>query len=178
MEARFIKAQYLMTAFFCSLLSFEGVAQNSVTLNVNLYPIQTLLVNPSQKDVNLNYVTKEDYSNGVVAEQSDHLTIYSTGGFQIRVNNSEPLEKKLPANSVTIIPSAGSKPIAQNRVAYLEKSLSEQEQPIITSTTGGINKSFNISYKGAGSNTYIDYYNSSDAITTYTYNIMYTIVSQ
>jgi hypothetical protein len=172
-----MRISFLTAFFFFSLLILKASAQNSVTLNINLYPIQTLVINPSQDEVTLNYTTKENYKSGVTSEQTDHLTIYSTSGFQIRVN-SNPLGKKLPSNSIAIVPSSGSKPIIQSSVVYLEKNLSDQEQPIITSTTGGIDRNFNISYKGAGANMYIDYYDASDTATTYTYNVMYTIVSQ
>lgn len=174
----FIKAQCLM-ALCCGLLSLNSVAQNSVTLNVKLYPIQTLVVNPSQQEVTLDYITKEDYMSGVSSEQTDHLTIYSTGGFQIKVNRSGELSgKEFLSNTLSVVPSSGSNPMTSGYVEYMEKNLSEQEQPIITSTTGGIDKNFNISYKGAGADMYIDYYNASDNPTTYSYNVVYTIISQ
>ncbi|TDS65302.1 hypothetical protein [Myroides indicus] len=173
-----MRVKFLTAFFLFSLLILKASAQNSVTLNINLHPIQTLVINPSQDEVTLNYTTKEHYKSGVTSEQADHLTIYSTSGFQIRVISNEPLGKKLPSNSIAIIPSSGSKPITQSSIVYLKKNLSDQEEPIITSTTGGIDRNFNISYKGAGANMYIDYSDASDTATTYTYNVMYTIVSQ
>lgn len=179
MKIRATDIQYLITAFLYSLLMLDGMAQNSVTLNVHLYPIQTLVVNPSQQDVTLNYITKEEYSSGVSAVQTDHLTIYSTGGFQVKVSTSGELSgKDFPLNSISVIPSSGSKPIAEGNVEYHEKNISQQEQPIITSTRGGIDKNFNINYKGAGANMYIDYYSASDAPAVYSYDVVYTIVSQ
>lgn len=170
-----------LISFLC-LVSMESEAQGgSVQLNVKLYPIQTLLVNPSQADVNLEYITKEDYINGVMSEQPDHLTIYSTSGFQVKVNSNENLvgtTKTISANTIAISPSAGSKPINNNNVVYTEKQLSTAEQPIIISTKGGVDRSFNINYKGAGSNMYIDYYDASDTPSVYSCNVIYTIVSQ
>lgn len=174
------KIQY--TAIFCffNLLGLSSIAQdNSVALRVNLYPIQTLVITPAQKNITLNYATKKDYADGVVAEQTDHLTIYSTSGFQVKVSSCESAaENHFPLSSISVLPSSGSKPIEQGGVEYLEKNLSGQEQPIITSNTGALNKNFNILYKGAGANMYVNYAKSTDATTTYSYQIMYTIVSQ
>src|SRR5690606_19796747 len=58
------------------------------TLNINLYPIQTLEINSAQKTVNLDYKTKLDYESGVNSDQIDHLKIYSTGGFSIKVRSA------------------------------------------------------------------------------------------
>lgn len=172
MATRFI----LLVSLF-GLFSLNIQAQNSVSLNVNLYPIQSIVINPNQQDVVLNYITKEDYDKGVQSEQTDHLTIYSTGGFQIRVNSIVNSSENPPLNSLSITPSPGSKPIPKSNVSYVVKSLSEVEQSIITSTIGGIDKNFNISYKGSGNNMYVEYYDSSTTPKNYTYNIVYTIVS-
>lgn len=61
-------------------------AQNSntghVTLNVKLNPIQTLVVNPAQETVDLEYSSKDDYANGVTSGAlTDHLSVFSTGRF-------------------------------------------------------------------------------------------------
>lgn len=174
--------RWLTIFSFLSLISVKGMGQSSsVTLNVHLYPIQTLVVNPTQKEINLEYSTREDYMGGVVSEQPDHLTIYSTSGFQVKVNSNENLlndTKSIPSNTVSIAASSGSKPIHQSSVTYIEKQLSTSEQPIIISSKGGIDRSFNINYKGAGADMYIDYYNAPDLTTTYSCNVIYTIVSQ
>lgn len=167
----------IMTAFLLGSLSFELYAQNSVTLNVNLYPIQTLLVNTAQKEVNLEYNTREDYRNGVVSEQQDHLIIYSTGGFQVKVSAVTAAIDKDMLSNIIIMPSSGSKPLEQSHVMYTGKNISEIEQPIISATKGAIDKNVNISYKGAGNDALIDFAKSSTAV-NHTYTVVYTIVSQ
>lgn len=176
-KTKYMATRFILLVSLFGLFNLNIQAQNSVSLNVNLYPIQSLVINPNQQDVVLNYITKEDYDKGVQSEQTDHLTIYSTGGFQIRVNSIVNSSKNPPLNSLSIAPSPGSKPITKNNVSYVAKSLSEVEQSIITSTTGGIDKNFNISYKGSGNNMYVEYYDSSTIPKNYTYNIVYTIVS-
>src|SRR5690606_41588255 len=69
-------------------ITVTSQAQTTVTLNVKLKPIQTLVVNPAQSQVDLNYSSTEDYLNGVVSMQEDHLKIYSTGGFQVKVRSA------------------------------------------------------------------------------------------
>ena len=157
----------------------DAQAQNKVTLNINLKPIQTLVVNSAQAEVTLNYLTKNDYKNGVSSTQNDHLTIYSTGGFQVKVSsNAQKSSGSLPVNSLSIAPSSGSTPISSQHVIYQENQLDVFEKPIITSNIGGINKKFNIAYRGAGANQYINDYDANAASNTHLYNITYTIISQ
>ena len=167
----------IMTAFLLGSLSFELYAQNSVTLNVNLYPIQTLLVNTAQKEVNLEYNTREDYRNGVVSEQQDHLIIYSTGGFQVKVSAVTAAIDKDMLSNIIIMPSSGSKPLEQSHVMYTGKNISEIEQPIISATKGAIDKNVNISYKGAGNDALVGL-TKNNTPATHTYTVLYTIVSQ
>jgi len=166
----------IVTAAFV-FFNGELFAQGSVTLNVKLYPIQTLLVNPSQKNVNLEYVTREDYQNGVVLGQKDHLTIYSTGGFQVKVSTVTAANNDTVLNNISVLPSSGSKPLNQSHVVYTGKNISEVEQPIISATKGAVDKNVNISYKGAGNNTFIGYTKNNTPFNQ-SYTIVYTIVSQ
>src|SRR5690606_10684104 len=63
-------------------------ATDQTTLNVILNPIQTLVVNPAQKTVDLEYKNISDYAAGVSSTQEDHLKIYSTGGFIVTVQSA------------------------------------------------------------------------------------------
>ena len=54
-----------------------------VTFNIRFHPVQTIEVNPSQKEAELSYITREDYETGVAATYDNHLAISSTGGFQV-----------------------------------------------------------------------------------------------
>lgn len=167
----------LTTAFLLGSLPCELYAQNSVTLNVNLYPIQTLMVNTSQKDVNLEFKTREDYRNGVVSQQQDHLTIYSTGGFQVKVSAVTAAIDKDVLSNISIMPSSGSKPLNQSHVIYTGKNISEIEQPIISATKGAIDKNVNISYKGAGNDALVGFTKNNTPVNQ-SYTVLYTIVSQ
>jgi capsular polysaccharide biosynthesis protein len=55
----------------------------TVNLNVKLNAIQSITASASIVD--LEYKTIEDYNTGVKSPQVDHLTVYSTGGFVVKV---------------------------------------------------------------------------------------------
>jgi hypothetical protein len=164
----------------------QGVTNSdNVTLNVRLNPIQTLIVNGAQKTINLDYTTAANYAGGVSATNSDHLTVYSTGGFQVKVKSAgSALENTqatgpsghIQANTVQIVPSAGANPLAEAQ--YVPKFLLAEEQPIITSTKGGVDKKFNIEYKGAGADAYLNHYVAGQNPTVYTTTVTYTIIAQ
>lgn len=165
-----------------ALLGFVTLkAQQTVTLNVRLKPIQTLIVNNSQKVVNLDYVTKDDYTNGVTSVNNDHLSVYSTGGFEVKVKSANSAlqngGKNIQANTIQIKATAGSE--AVNGAQYAQNvQLSANETTLVTSTKGGVDKKISIEYKGAGANAYLDNYIAGQDPTVYTTELTYTIVSQ
>lgn len=175
-----------MKKFILASFAFLGFATvsaqtNTVTLNVKLKPIQTLLVNPAQKNVDLVYTTAADYSGGVSSAQADHLTVYSTGGFEVKVKGSDANivngSKNIAANTITITASNG----ANNSVTgatYTPVSLSNNDQVIATSSTGGVNKNINVTYAGAGADTYVNNYIAGQTPTTYTTTLTYTILAK
>src|SRR5690554_4456234 len=63
----------------------EGLSSDLVSLNIVLSPLQSIVVNPTQKVVNLVYENADNYNEGVIHELADHLTINSTGGFEVTV---------------------------------------------------------------------------------------------
>jgi len=173
-----------MKKFIITSIAILGVgtfsAQN-VTLNVRLKPIQTLVVNNAQKNIDLNYVTKDDYANGVSSMNVDHLNIFSTGGFQVKVKSANSAlqngGKNIQANTIQIKATAGSD--AVNGAQYSQNvQLSANETTLVSSSNGGVDKKISIEYKGAGANTYLDNYIAGQDPTVYTTELTYTIVSQ
>ncbi len=175
--------KFIFTAL--SLVGFATVnAQQSaqaVTLNVRLKPIQTLVVNTAQKIVNLDYTTKDDYANGVASANADHLSVYSTGGFQVKVKSATAAlqngAKNIQANTIQVKASAGTDPVAGAQYAQ-GVQLSANETTLVTSTVGGVDKKISIEYKGAGANAYLDNYIAGQTPTVYTTELTYTIISQ
>ncbi|SFW25708.1 hypothetical protein SAMN02927921_00762 [Sinomicrobium oceani] len=174
----------LVLAFSAMLVTIALKAQENydeVTLNVKLSPIQTLVVNQNQKTVNLEYDSKEDYENGVSETKQDHLTVYSTGGYQVKVKSSGSqligTSKNLDASTVKIVASAGSNPANEAQYAS-SQSLSADDKVIVSSSTGGVDKNFNVTYVGAGADAYLNYYVAGQTPTVYTTSVTYTIVAQ
>lgn len=163
------------------LLGLSTVNAQNVTLNVKLKPIQTLVVNANQKTVDLEYSSKDDYKDGVTSTNTDHLNIYSTGGFQVKVKSASASmangNKKIEANSIQIAASAGSEAIAGATYSSNVK-LSTAESTLVSSTVGGVDKKITIAYKGAGANAYLDNYIAGQNPTVYTTELTYTIISQ
>lgn len=156
--------------------------QNIVTLNIKLSPIQTLIVDNNKKEVNLAYASKDDYANGVTSTPIlDQLTVYSTGGFDVKVKSSKAtLEsggKNLNANTIKIIASAGTKPV--NGATYAANvMLSNNEAVLVSSTKGGVDNNISIEYKGASADAYLDNYVAGQNPTIYTTDVVYTILAK
>jgi len=163
------------------MLSFVAVKAQNVKLNVNLKPIQTLVVNNAQKVVDLTYTTTDDYKNGVSSTNADHLNVYSTGGFQVKVKSANATMqnggKNIDVNTIQIKATAGSDAITGAQYTQ-NVQLSNTETTLVTSTKGGVDKKISIEYKGAGANAYIDNYIAGQNPTVYTTELTYTIVSQ
>ena len=161
------------------------VAQSNtaeVALNVRLYPIQTIVVNPLQSTVNLDYTTVANYSNGVTTLQPNHLSVYSTGGFIVSVKSEDATLTNtinsdfINSSDIKILASEGSANSLADVTYNSEISLSTTAQPIFSKSTGGVNKNFNITYTAKGNlNTYINKYYNSQNPTVYSTNVIYEI---
>ena len=162
------------------VLGLSTVQAQNVTLNVKLNPIQTLVVNNGQT-VNLEYSSKDHYKNGVTFTNNDHLNIYSTGGFQVKVKSATASlnngTKNIEAKSILLTATAGTDGITS--ATYSKNvELSTAEALLVSSTIGGVNKNISVAYKGAGGDAYVNNYIAGQTATVYTTELTYTIVSQ
>ena len=162
------------------VLGLSTVQAQNVTLNVKLKPIQTLVINTAQRSVDLEYSSKDDYKNGVTSTNNDHLSIYSTGGFEVKVKSNTVAmtngAKTINTSSIQLTPTAGSK--AVSGATYSIITLAETEKVIVSSTSGGVDKNISVAYKGAGADAYLDNYIAGQTPTVYTTELTYTIVSK
>lgn len=156
---------------------------NETTLNVRLYPIQTLVVNPIQNNVNLDYKTTDNYSKGVASLQQDHLKIYSTGAFIVQVASSTNDivrvggTETISASTLKVKAEVGTtNPLSGQTLA--EVGLSTTATNLINSGTGGVDKNFNITYSGLDLNGYVNNYFDNENPTVYTTTVTYTIAAQ
>lgn len=168
----------LSVVIFTLIGTSASAQSDNATLNIRLYPIQTITVNSTQKTVNLDYKSTTDYTDGVSLAQADHLTVYSTGAFIVKVKsataNLTGAKANLDASDVSITPLAGTSNQLAN-ASYTPKNLSNIDQTIIASNTGSVNKNFNITYKAAGAQKYVDKYFKTENPTVYTTTVTYTI---
>ena len=158
------------------------------TLNVNLYGFQELIVNGTDGGdvVNLDYRTAAEYKAGVTAKKPNHLIVSSAGGFNITVQSSGNLTteheseagKIIAASSIKITSEEGDANPLTGAVSTTVEALSTAPQSLITSTKGGVNKTFDISYTGAGSDKYIKNYISGESPTIYTTTVTYTLTAK
>lgn len=174
-----------------SLVVLCGISAQSqtdnVTLNVRLNPIQTLVVNSLQKEVNLDYTTKEHYNQGVSLKQENHLNIFSTGGFEVKVkaggsqltNSGTPGPNgNIDATTIKLTALAGTQDALADAQYSQNVELSATEGVIASSTKGARDKNITIEYKAAGNDAYLDKYVANQTPTTFTTTVTYTIYAK
>ena len=178
----------ILTMFFCLMFLQENtVVQSSVvTVNLRFVPVQTIVVQAAQKTTHLIYAAPEDYENGVSVIHDNHLTIFSSGGFQVTVAADNPYFRRvggretIPVEDLVIKAASGLN--SGSQAQFKEATLSVTPASIIESEKGGRNLNFNISYDNslAGSaQKYIDKYITDDEKeTVYTTNVTYTILTR
>ena len=168
------------------IVSFTTFSQNTdqVTLNIVLKPIQTITINTGQNKVELIYDTKNKYNNGVSKEYTDHIEVFSTGGFIVNVRgdgdliNNKNNNASISLSDVSVIASKGSK--VTGNPTYNTVNLSTNNKTLISSISGGRDLKYNVTYNNnLGKNDkYINKYFKSDGNeSVYTTTLTYTIVS-
>ena len=176
--------------FFVSALILFGLANvNSVkaesddaTVNIKFKPIQSIVVNPGQKTVDLVYETNVDYANGVSAEMLDHLEVFSTGGFTVTANTGGDFTRtaggSISAADVILKATQGT---STTIGSFTDVPLSTTPTTLITATEGGTTLKYNVTYDntaaGAGNNYINKYINPDSPESVYTATVTYTIAT-
>jgi hypothetical protein len=167
----------------CGLVCVNSVkAQTSdVTVSIKLTPIQSIVVNSAQKTVDLVYAREDDYAYGVSAEMPDHLEVFSTGGFEVKVSADGDFTRKetgggtISAEHVKVIATRGT----STEIGSV--ALSTNPATLITATEGGRALKYNVTYDNtAGANdAYINEYKKADGtVSVYTAKVIYTIAAK
>lgn len=133
----------------------ESKTEAKTDLTVTLNPIQIITIN--ETGVDLAYVTKKDYEDGVTAKKTNHLSIYSTGGFSVNVKSAtdnligvDKADKSIPSNTISLTASETGKAI----LSPASVALSQNGSTLFSSMTGGSDLSYNVNYTGAKLNNY------------------------
>lgn len=156
----------------------------SVTVNLKFKPIQSIVVNADS--VNLTYATVSDYSGGkTTGVLEDHITIYSTGGFQVKVKAGgdyfirNGVAIGIPVGDVKISATEGTD--APASTCATEESLTASGVDLVSASVGGTAINYNVVYNNTaagGSNNYINKYISADgAESVYSTTVTYTIAA-
>lgn len=156
--------------------AFGQTASGTTTLKVTLAQVQTITVKHS--DVELNYATAADYTNGVGVTKQDHIEVDSSDDFKIQVKTSGAdltgtgsNTDLIAAGSISVLASDGSTSPANNG-QYTSVNLSTTEQTVITADAG-MGRNFDVKYSGAGSDAY-----AGKAADTYSTTVTYTLSPQ
>ena len=164
-----------------ALFSVNGVmaegpsdyAKSGTTIvNIKLNPMQAILVN--DPEVNLEYTTLEDYNQGVETLKENHLTVYSVGGFIVKVKSDGDFKNEsnsIPASDVKISATA----VGDSPGDFASVTLSTSETPLITSTIGGFEKTYNVKYRHDFADDVTAFEN--EQLGTYTATVTYEISS-
>ena len=177
-----MKKTLFLLSMLAGVLTAQAQVSDNATVNVKLYPIQTIVVNPNNKVVNLDYQTTTDYQDGVNVDNIDHLKIYSTGGFEVKVSAAGDLTnsdatKNISAADIKITASAGTvNPLTSTTSnTYKSINLSNTNQLLVDNATGGVNKTVSVNYAAAGADAYVDKFINGENPTVYTTTVTYTI---
>ena len=175
---------FLVFALFFSTGKISGQTNSDgVTLNIRFRPVQTITIQPSQKSIDINYSTQEDYNNGVSVTLDDHVSVFSSSGFQVKVEaGSDNFDNAggattIPVSDVVVNASAGSG--NHNSNIYNSVPLSTMPEPLITSANGGRGLNYSVTYdnSAAGSAGAYEgnYATSGNDETVYSAEITYSI---
>jgi hypothetical protein len=162
----------------------DGTPTNSdqVTVNIKFQPIQSIVVNSDSKTVDLEYATKKDYRDGVSKTITNHLIVFSTGGFVVSVNAKDENFVRTGDGEISVSDvklSAVNGTTTNPQFTSNNVTLSKAPTALITSNSGGNELKYSVTYDNtAGSGyKYINSYIHGDTESVYTAEVIYTIVT-
>lgn len=164
-----------------NLLADENPKSGDVTLNIKLHKIQSLVVNTGQTTVNLEYKEIDDYAEGVQSKKDNHLIIYSTGGFEIKAASQAAVltgpdnNLNIDIADILLTASKGNNNDLNTYTFPTDAALTQSGTSLIKSSKGGNNVNFNVNYKAAGNDKYLNHYVKGEDPTVYTTTVTYTI---
>jgi hypothetical protein len=158
---------------------------NVVTVSLKFKPVQSIVVNPDSKTVDLEYTTKENYDKGVSKKMEDHLTVFSTGGFVVNVRSDGNFKrvgdetKFIPASDMKITVENGTDTETGN---FTTQNLSTSDLPVITANEGGNELKYSVTYDNTSAESSYKYINinnfhSDTQEVVYTAQVTYTITT-
>ena len=156
-----------------SVVKAEGPANNGeVNLTVHLSAVQSIQVSG---DVTIDYESIADYSGGKEVKNATTLTVVSAGGFAIKAEANDLVDGSytIGANTIEVTAEGVDNSAGATYTTTTLEKVATGKTALISSTVGGVNKKYAVSYKGAGGNDYLERYNEGGRQykTTVTYTI-------
>ena len=161
---------------FTAISAVEVKAQSPVTgeaqLTLNLKAVQSIQVTG---DVVIDYESIADYSSGKEVKNATTLTVVSAGGFAIKAEANDLIDGSytIGANTIEVTAEGVDNAAGATYATSTLEKMTSGKTALISSTVGGVNKKYAVSYKGAGGNAYMERYNEGGRQykTTVTYTI-------
>lgn len=175
MRSRIILFTFVMFAVLSSAFSQTS---GSVAINISLHPIQILKINPTQSEVLISYENEEDYQQGVVSVQENHLTVFSTSGFEVSVFSSALPEIETQGREVQLTPiqiGVQAPESASGAINVGNIQLQHFKQNIISSNRQDFGISFDIEYQGLGENIYLEHQSKNMQPSVLSTKVIYSI---
>lgn len=162
------------------------VQEGDVKLTLNLHPFQSISIGGTDgsgsgstgENVVLNYVSAEDYKNGVSTTMNDHISVVAAGQYAVYAEAKEANftghAGDVATSTIKLSAEQGTTK-GSTAATFTDVSLSQTAAKLISSTTGtGTGNTFNVTYTGAGNNAYVDKL-VDNKLTTYETTVTYTI---
>jgi hypothetical protein len=174
-------ALLIMALFSVNGVMAEGPANTNVTVNIKFTPIQTIEVNGSQNEVNFVYENIATYQSGASDQfKEKHLKINSSGPFVVNVMSTnfdgDLSDITIPASDVAVQVVNTTGYTGAGIEAPLR--LSATKKTLFTSTVGGMNLEFNVTYSNPGGKNgkYLEGYLKGEEV-IYTADVTYEIIA-
>lgn len=157
----------------------EACAQTNVRLNIVLNHVQNLTIHPDQNAVTLTYNDLEDYRKGVEVVKNSHLTVFSTGAYEVKVKLANEEFVKLGGQPTDKLSIPRIKVLANpvgpdQNVNVTAGELSAAGSRIISSDGPSFDASYDVTYQGPGGEELIRYAEKNKTIVL-TNDVLYSI---
>ncbi|TDQ73399.1 hypothetical protein [Sphingobacterium yanglingense] len=169
----------LTTLLLLIMASWTVNAQTNVRLNIVLNHVQNLTIHPDQNAVTLTYNDLEDYRRGVEVVKNSHLTVFSTGAYEVKVKlaNEEFVKLGGQPTDRLLMPQIKIKArpvIADQQVVLTTGELSAAGGRIISSDKPAFDAIYDVTYQGPGGEELIRYAEKNKTV-VFTNDVLYSI---
>ena len=177
MKKLILFATILLSATSAMKIQAEGTTPitGEAQLTLNLKAVQSIQVTG---DVTIDYASIADYNDGKEVKKATTLTVVSAGGFAIKAEANDLVDGTytIGANTIEVTAEGVDNASGATYTKTTLEKVSAGKTALISSTVGGVNKKYAVSYKGAGGNEYMERYNEGGR--QYKTTVIYTITAQ